>query len=326
MEGGYYYHYLCYIDVLKMPGQDKAVDRAIETLKEFNTFVRVLSVYPSSSSYHHTISPSTRSPTNLPETSHTTPPPHQGKRRSVSFIGYGKFAQFLCERLTRVCGTGGGGSVNFSATNRKEDDTGCAHHAATLGIRYYPDMKDMLDNEKPDIIVIATSILSLRDVINKLLSAIMKSERGRAKDLLLVDVCSVKEYPQQIMREAFQDHPNVSILCTHPMFGPDSGKYGWYNLPLVYDDGDGNGSTSPTSHGNDDDSRSWWLSLFERCGCRLVSMSTAEHDKISAATQFITHLTGRVLGGITPRLHTTNIDTLGFRSLIKLMHNTINDR
>ncbi|KAF4657570.1 prephenate dehydratase [Perkinsus olseni] len=200
MAGGYY-HYLCYIDVLKMPGQDKAVDRAIETLKEFNPFVRVLSVYPSSSSYHHTISPSTRSPTNLPETSHTTPPPHQGKRRSVSFIGYGKFAQFLCERLTRLCGTGGGGgSVNFSATNRKEDDTGCAHHAATLGIRYYPDMKDMLDNEKPDIIVIATSVLSFAEVVNKL-SAIMKSERGRGKrkDILLVDVCSVKEYPQQVI-------------------------------------------------------------------------------------------------------------------------------
>lgn len=25
------------------------------------------------------------------------------------------------------------------------------------------------------------------------------------------------------------------ILCTHPMFGPESGKDGWTGLPFVYD-------------------------------------------------------------------------------------------
>ena len=25
------------------------------------------------------------------------------------------------------------------------------------------------------------------------------------------------------------------ILCTHPMFGPDSGRYGWQNLNFVYE-------------------------------------------------------------------------------------------
>lgn len=117
---------------------------------------------------------------------------------------------------------------------------------------------------------------------------------------------------------------SVSILCTHPMFGPDSGKYGWYNLPLVYDDSMVLLETSLSDH--DDYDSKWWLGLFEKCGCRLVKMTSSDHDKIAAATQFITHLTGRVLGGITPKLHTTNIDTLGFRSLIKLMNNTINDR
>jgi prephenate dehydrogenase len=25
------------------------------------------------------------------------------------------------------------------------------------------------------------------------------------------------------------------ILCTHPMFGPESGKFGWQGLPFLYE-------------------------------------------------------------------------------------------
>ena len=29
--------------------------------------------------------------------------------------------------------------------------------------------------------------------------------------------------------------PEFDILCTHPMFGPESGKASWQDLPFVYD-------------------------------------------------------------------------------------------
>ena len=29
--------------------------------------------------------------------------------------------------------------------------------------------------------------------------------------------------------------PTADVLCTHPMFGPDSGRHGWQGLPCVYD-------------------------------------------------------------------------------------------
>ena len=25
------------------------------------------------------------------------------------------------------------------------------------------------------------------------------------------------------------------ILCSHPMFGPESGKFGWQGLPFIYE-------------------------------------------------------------------------------------------
>jgi len=28
---------------------------------------------------------------------------------------------------------------------------------------------------------------------------------------------------------------DTDILCTHPMFGPESGKDGWQGLPFVYE-------------------------------------------------------------------------------------------
>lgn len=28
---------------------------------------------------------------------------------------------------------------------------------------------------------------------------------------------------------------NMDVLCTHPMFGPESGKNRWRDLPLVYE-------------------------------------------------------------------------------------------
>eukprot|EP00957_Ditylum_brightwellii_P130269 9937284-Ditylum_brightwellii.AAC.1 len=49
---------------------------------------------------------------------------------------------------------------------------------------------------------------------------------------LLVDVLSVKEHPHQVMLDLLP--PDCDILCTHPMFGRDSGANGWHGLNFVY--------------------------------------------------------------------------------------------
>ena len=28
---------------------------------------------------------------------------------------------------------------------------------------------------------------------------------------------------------------DCDVLCTHPMFGPESGKFGWQGLPFLYE-------------------------------------------------------------------------------------------
>ena len=50
-------------------------------------------------------------------------------------------------------------------------------------------------------------------------------------DALVIDVCSVKEYPVRLMKELLPER--VSILATHPMFGPDSAAHALQGRKIV---------------------------------------------------------------------------------------------
>lgn len=78
---------------------------------------------------------------------------------------------------------------------------------------------------------------------------------------------------------------SADILCTHPMFGPESGRLSWSGLPFVYDIV----RVDPmrTSICNQ------FIDIWRREQCRMVEMSCAEHDNHAASTQFITHTTGK---------------------------------
>ena len=55
----------------------------------------------------------------------------------------------------------------------------------------------------------------------------------------------------------------------------------------------------------------------------MISMSCAHHDEYTANSQFITHLTGRILGA--QGLCATPIDTKGFTNVLKLVETTTAD-
>jgi hypothetical protein len=178
---------------------------------------------------------------------------------------------------------------------------------------------------------------------------------GTGRGPLIVDVLSVKDYPRQIMLDLLPK--GCDILCTHPMFGPDSGKNGWHGLNFVYEmtriDGvvldqatkDRSSSiqllNDPDSfveegtgriHSVHEDSEAHiegkdrierFLSIWEEEGCRMVPLSCKDHDIYAANSQFITHLMGRILGaqGLEP----TPIDTKGFDSVLRVIDSTTAD-
>lgn len=263
---------------------------------------------------------------------------------SIGVMGFGRFGQFIARTFQKY------GRVVVTS---RSDYTDIANG---MGVKYVPlsRLEDFV-KEDLDVIVVATSILSFESTIKSLVPHLQENLMRRAgkgaimKGPLIVDVLSVKEHARQVMLDLLPKE--CDILCTHPMFGPDSGKNGWHGLNFVYEKTridkvvlEQSGSLSDTDneeafvdsagqvHSVHEDSEGHveamdrmerFLSIWEEEGCRMVPMSAKDHDAHAANSQFITHLMGRILGsqGLAP----TPIDTKGFQSVLKLIGSTTAD-
>merc|ERR1712217_83619 len=134
---------------------------------------------------------------------------------------------------------------------------------------------------------------------------------GGANRMLMVDVLSVKVHAKTIMQGLLPE--TCDILCTHPMFGPQSGKHSWNGLPFVFE------RVRLRDAPLCEEFLKWWTDQ----GCRMGDMACELHDEMAAGSQFVTHFTGRVLGQLG--LQTTPINTKGFDSLLHLQENTCRD-
>ena len=223
---------------------------------------------------------------------------NEKKSQTVGIIGFGNFGQFLAERFVRE-------GHRVIATSRGD----YSQTAKMIGVDYFRDIDDFCE-EHPEIVVMCTSILSLEKVLGSIPFQRLK------RSTLFVDVLSVKEFPRQLMLNKLPE--DFDILCTHPMFGPESGKGRWDGLPFVYE----------KVRIRDHDERRFervelFLDFFTGEGCRMVEMSCLEHDRLAASSQFVTHTIGRMLGRLEMR--DTTINTKGYESLLTLVENTSND-
>jgi arogenate dehydrogenase (NADP+) len=134
---------------------------------------------------------------------------------TIGIVGFGNFGQFLAKRFVK-CGH------DVIATSRGDYYA----TASELGVAYYRDPDDFCEAH-PDVVIFATSILSTETTINA-----FPTQRLR-RNTLVCDVLSVKQFPKQLFLTKLPE--NFDIVCLHPMFGPDSGKGSWKDLPLVYD-------------------------------------------------------------------------------------------
>lgn len=78
-----------------------------------------------------------------------------------------------------------------------------------------------------DVILLCTSILSLSSVVKSM------PLQNLNRPTLFVDVLSVKEHPREVLLQVVPEESD--LICTHPMFGPESGSEGWKGLNFMYD-------------------------------------------------------------------------------------------
>lgn len=203
----------------------------------------------------------------------------------IGVYGLGRFGYFWAELLSA--------KFDVSAYNRSENKP-CPKNVKRCS-------RDELLN--CDVIYLCVSISAFEKVLKSLSPDIKPGT-------LIIDTCSVKTYPETVMKNIL--HEDIPYLTTHPMFGPDSGKNGVAGLPMVF-----------CSGRCAEEVQRDWISVFRDFGLHVIEMSAEQHDREAAFTQGITHLIGRILGELN--LHSSEIGTVGYRSLLEIIEQTCND-
>ena len=205
----------------------------------------------------------------------------------IGIIGYGRFSALMARYL----------SADFeiriaTRKNRKDEiaETGAVQDSLEAVCRL-------------DYVILSVPISALKDVLVRIAPLIHSGAT-------VVDVCSVKEYPVRLMREFLPE--SVSILATHPMFGPDSAAETLKDKKIVL----------CKERIPDPQYQAVKTYLFSK-GLEIIEATPAEHDRQTARSLALTHFIGRSLSEI--KSGPLEIDTEGYKRLLHILGVVEND-
>lgn len=206
----------------------------------------------------------------------------------IGIIGFGRFGQLLAKILK---------SKHQIMVYDKQ--VKLKNKAKYFGI-IFADLNKICQQE---LIILAVPISAVKNVLQQI------KDKTPAKSIVM-DVCSVKEYPAKLMLKILS--PKTQIVASHPMFGPDSAKYGLKRLRMVF---------WPIRITKQNYSRV--KKVFGTLGLKIIQIAPKEHDRQNALSLALVHFIGRGLEKIQikPQLLTT----LGFERLLKVCETVTND-
>lgn len=199
---------------------------------------------------------------------------HSSKPK-IGIVGFGQFGQFMHGHLQK----------HFEVKIFKKEEEG-------------RDMEKDLKEKLADLdyLILAIPFSAFEDVCKKY------SEYVNEKTII-VDVTSVKIKPIKLMKRYFLSN---SILGTHPIFGPQSGKNGIEGLPIVL---------TNVSVGEEKylEIKKFLSEIFK---LNVIEKTAEEHDKEMAQVQGLSHFIGRVLK--TMDIQNVDTATSSFKQLVSL--------
>lgn len=205
----------------------------------------------------------------------------------IGILGFGRFGKLMAHYLA--------GDFEVVVYNRSDN----AHEIMASGAK--PASLDVACRQK--IIILSVPISVFRDTLETIAPLL-------APDALVIDVCSVKEYPVRLMKELLPEQ--VSILATHPMFGPDSAAHELQGRKIVLCGERINASVYQKI-------KSYLMSK----GLVVIEATPEAHDRQIAVSLALTHFIGRSLAefGATP----LDVDTEGYQRLLHVLGVVEND-
>ncbi len=199
----------------------------------------------------------------------------------IGIIGFGRFGKLMSHYLSR--------DFDVFVTSRSDKSS----EISDTGAR--PASLETVCRQ--DIVIPSVPISNFRDQL-KTIAPLLKP------DALVIDVCSVKEYPVQWMTRELPD--SVSILATHPMFGPDSAADSLQDRKICL-------CRVRVPEKPYQKVKSYLASK----GLIVIEATAREHDEQIATSLSLTHLIGRTLSqcGASP----LDIDTEGYQRLLRIL-------
>ena len=199
----------------------------------------------------------------------------------IGIIGFGRFGQLTAKYLVQ--------DFEVRVYNRSDKSSAILELGATPST--------LADVCRQKVVLLAVPISRFRDMLQQIAPLLQPGA-------LVVDVCSVKVYPTRWMRELLPE--TVSILATHPMFGPDSAAGSLAGRKIFL----------------------WKERVAEElyrkvkdylAGKDLVLIETTpeDHDRQIAVSLSLTHFIGRGLAKFGAR--SCEIDTEGYRRLLHIL-------
>jgi len=199
----------------------------------------------------------------------------------IGILGFGRFGKLVANYLAR--------DLDVYVYNRSDKA------AAITAAGAQPTSLETVCRQ--DIVIPCVPISHFRENL-KTIAPLLKP------DSLVVDVCSVKVYPVQWMKA---DLPaSVSILATHPMFGPDSAADSLKDRKICL-------CKIRVADKQYEDIKKYLLSK----GLIVIEATPREHDEQIATSLSLTHFIGRILSqsGAVP----LDIDTEGYKRLLHIL-------
>ena len=199
----------------------------------------------------------------------------------IGVIGFGRFGRLAVRHLAAETAV------------RVFDPAATADEIAGVGA----EPADLARAAQSDAVVLAVPISHLRQALNEVGPHLKPGS-------LVIDVCSVKETPIRWMLEILP--PDVDILGTHPLFGPDSADSSLAGRKIVL---------CPVRIGQER-----LAAIKDRLGATglvVVEATAEQHDRQAAVSLGLTHFIGRSLAEMGAR--EMAIDTEGYRRLLAIL-------
>jgi len=199
----------------------------------------------------------------------------------IGIIGFGRFGKLTARYLAEDFEV-----LVFNRTAKSEEISVSGGRAASLS---------SVCQQK--IVILCVPISALKDVLSEI-GPLLK------KDAVVVDVCSVKVYPCQWMKTLLPD--SVSILATHPMFGPDSASDSLEGRKIFL---------SPIRM--DEKTYQKVKAYLASKNLAILESTPQDHDEQIAVSLALTHFIGRTLSefGAMP----LGMDTEGYKRLLHIL-------